>query len=79
MTGKSKPAVNSGKLSGVQRDKRSHVFVTRLSPACEEADIADLIRANLDLDAEVEKNSGTNHDEYFSSFHVFASVNLKFY
>lgn len=70
IAGNKKPTGNAGKISGVQRDQRSHIFVTRLSPDCEEDDIVAYIDANLHLTATVEKITGTAHDEVFSSFHV---------
>ena len=76
VAGKNKPNNSASKLTGVRRDKRSHVFVTRLSPDCEADDIVGFIATNLNLTAEVEKLK-TNHDDIFSSFHISCACEPK--
>ena len=69
VTGNGKPTTNASKLTGVRREKRAHVFVTRLSPDCEANDIVDFFDKNFNVNAIVEKLV-TNHDDVFSSFHI---------
>ena len=61
---------SNDKLCGIKRIKSAQLFVTRLSPDCEEDDLRAFISANLNLEAEITKIDNSKRHTSFSSFHI---------
>ena len=69
-TGKS---VDTPSLAGVNI-RPVDVFVTRLPPTCTVDNVQELVTSNTNVEVKVRKLE-TNHDDYFSSFHVSGMCN----